>query len=472
MRTPRIWLVAATVAALGVAGCSSSPRTTFSSGTPQVATAPSVPAASVPSGGSASPSPSATPSATPKPVATLRAGNPSGHASIPSAAKAADVRHPNHIIGHGTASSCTSAAVVKAVAAGGVIIFKCGSKPVTITMKQTAKVINAHPNIVLDGAGLVTLSGGGARRILYLDTCDHAQGWTTSHCQNQAKPTLTVQNLTFTKGNSTGQEQEGGGGGAIFDRGGRLKVVNSRFTNNTCDRTGPDLGGAAIRVLSQYNNEPVYIVDSTFTGGRCSNGGALSSIGVSWDVLDCVMIGNAAIGTGANPAKSGTPGGGSGGAIYNDGNTYTLTVAGTVIENNTANEGGGAIFYVSNDRSGSLKIDHSTLKHNHSGKFQNFPGIDLPWVRTRRRSATQQSNRSGNRSVIGASRLPLRIGSVIGASRLPLRIGSVIGSLAATATHRLSHRSLAATATHRLCQWQLAAIATHRYTSKLRRHGV
>ncbi|HEY2794299.1 MAG TPA: hypothetical protein VGJ28_18175, partial [Micromonosporaceae bacterium] len=218
-------------------------------------------------------------------------------------------------------------------------------------------------------------SGGGRIRILYMDTCDKAQGWTTSHCQNQSTPQLTVQNLTFTRGNATGQLQEGGGGGAILDRGGRLKVVNSRFTGNSCDKTGPDLGGAAIRALSQYNNDPVYIVDSTFTGGRCSNGGALSSIGVTWDVIDCVMTGNAAIGSGANPAANGTPGGGSGGAIYTDGNTYTVTVAGSIIENNTANEGGGALFYVSNDHTGSLTVSYSTLTHDHSGKFQNYPGI-------------------------------------------------------------------------------------------------
>jgi len=213
------------------------------------------------------------------------------------------------------------------------------------------------------------------RRILYMDTCDAAQHWTTDHCQDQPTPSLTVQNLTFTGGNATGQLQEGGGGGAILVRGGRFKVVNSRFTDNACDSTGPDLGGAAIRVLSQYHNLPVYIVDSTFTGGRCSNGSALSSIGVTWSVLNCVMTGNAAIGNGANPAKGGTPGGGSGGAIYTDGNTYTVTVAGTIIENNTANEGGGAIFFVSNDHTGSLLISGSTLKRNHSGRFQNYPGI-------------------------------------------------------------------------------------------------
>src|SRR5256885_4058003 len=102
-------------------------------------------------------------------------------------------------------------------------------------MTTTAKVRNASPRIVLDGGGKVTLSGGGQRRILYLNTCDRAQGWTTSHCQDQATPQLTVQNMTFADGNSTGQLTDGGGGAAIFDRGGRLTVINSRFVRNRCD---------------------------------------------------------------------------------------------------------------------------------------------------------------------------------------------------------------------------------------------
>jgi hypothetical protein len=287
------------------------------------------------------------------------------------------------VVGSGTAATCTSAAVVAAVAAGGIITFDCGPAPVTIVLTATAKVRNASSaQIVIDGGGKVTLSGGGARRILYLNTCDQAQGWLTSHCQDQDRPQLTVQNLTFADGNSTGDMTEGGGGGAIFVRGGRLKVVNSRFIRNRCDPTGPDLGGAAIRVLSQYHNLPVYIVGSTFggapgTGGVCSNGGALSSIGVSWTVLNSVLSYNSAGGNGANPAKAGTPGGGSGGAIYNDGNTMTLTIAGTLIENNDAKEGGGAVFYVSNDRSGTMSIDSSVLRHNPSHGFETagLPGI-------------------------------------------------------------------------------------------------
>ncbi len=109
----------------------------------------------------------------------------------------------------------------------------------------------------------------------------------------------------------------------------------------------------------------------------CANGAALSSIGVSWSVLDSVFTGNAAVGRGANPARGGTPGGGSGGAIYLDGNTFTLTLDGTVIRDNKAAEGGGAVFFVSNDRTGTMRIRNSTVSDNPSAGFETagLPGI-------------------------------------------------------------------------------------------------
>ena len=42
---------------------------------------------------------------------------------------------------------------------------------------------------------------------------------------------------------------------------------------------------------------------------------------------------------------------------------------------NHAREGGGAVFFVSNDRSGVLEIRSSTLRHNRSDGFQTDPGI-------------------------------------------------------------------------------------------------
>ncbi|WP_373871194.1 hypothetical protein [Actinoplanes xinjiangensis] len=334
---------------------------------------PSVSAPAAPSG-SPSPKPS-------KPVVkTLpKPGNTSGRAAIPAAAKPVDTSDPDRTIGDGTPASCTSAAVVKAVAAGGVITFDCGPSPVTITMAATAKVRNPVAKVVLDGGGRVTLSGGGKRRILYMNVCDTAQGVSSAsgHCHDKVTPWLTVQNMAFTKGNATDPTDELGGGGAIFVNGGGLRVINSRFTDNRCAGTGPDIGGGAIRVRLQGGNQPVYVVGSTFSGGVCSNGGALSSIHVSWTVLNSVFSGNAAVGNGANPARDGTPGGGSGGAIYQDGDTYQLTLNGTVVEKNRANEGGGAIFFVSNDRTGTLTIRNSTLRRNVSEGFETdgLPGI-------------------------------------------------------------------------------------------------
>src|SRR5690606_35518516 len=136
-----------------------------------------------------------------------------------------------------------------------------------------------------------------------------------------------------------------------------------------CDAEGPDVGGAAVRVLSQYEGLPVYVTRSTFGGGpglgnECANGGGLSTIGSSFTVLNSWFSHNRAIGIGANPPRQGTPGGGNGGAIYNDGNTFALRICGTRIENNVANEGGGAIFFVSNNGTGQLSIESSRIVAN------------------------------------------------------------------------------------------------------------
>jgi hypothetical protein len=308
-------------------------------------------------------------------------GNPNGP-PLPDDARPVDTSRPDRVIGTGTPASCTSAAVVAAVAAGGIITFDCGPDPVTIVMTETAKVVNTSSVVVLDGGGTVTLSGAGQRRILYMNTCDPAQVWTTSHCQNQDHPQLTIQHLGFTDGNSTGDLREGGGGGAVFVRGGRVTVIGSTFTANQCDPTGPDVGGGALRVLSQFDGLPVIVATSTFggepaAGNRCANGGALSSIGVSWRIHNSVLSNNSAVGVGANPARPGTPGGGNGGAIALDGNRFTLDLVGSIVRDNVANEGGGGIFFVSNDRSGELRITSSVLESNPSLGFETpgYPGI-------------------------------------------------------------------------------------------------
>lgn len=309
------------------------------------------------------------------------AGNSDGEDAIPAEAGLEDISSPTAVVGTGTEESCTGDAFIDAVAGGGVITFDCGPDPVVITLDRPAKIFNdTGPDIVIDGEGLITLSGGGATRILYMNTCDQAQVWTTDHCQDQDHPRLSVQNLTFVDANSK-NESEYDGGGAIWVRGGRFKVINSRFFNNACADEGPDVGGGAIRVFSQFEKRPVYVVNSTFggedgLGNVCSNGGAISSIDVSWTIINSLLSFNRAIGSGGNPAESGTPGGGSGGAIYNDGNTMTLTIAGTRIEYNEVNAYGSAIFFVSNDETGNIVIDNSVITNNIGGSwYPTYPQI-------------------------------------------------------------------------------------------------
>jgi hypothetical protein len=295
----------------------------------------------------------------------------------PATTQPVDTSRPDIVIGSGTQAGCTAGALVDAVALGGVITFDCGSDPVTIAMTATAKVVNTSPVVVIDGGGLVTLDGLGQRRILYMNTCDRDQIWTTPTCQNQDHPRLTLQGMAFTRGDATGETVEGGGGGGVFVRGGQVQVFDSTFVANRCDATGADVGGGALRVLSQFEGRPVIVARSVFNDNQCSNGGATSSIGVSWQIYNSTFVGNRALGNGANPQRPGTPGGGNGGAIYLDGNEMTLELVGSVVRDSVANEGGGAVFFVSNNRSGRAFIQGSELVGNPSLGFETggFPGI-------------------------------------------------------------------------------------------------
>ena len=351
---------------------------------------PSPPAGNTPEtgsrqpGGSSDPSQPGTPSLPPTDPSTgPAAGNPDGKCPIPADAMAEDSSKPTTVVGTGTKESCTGAAFVAAVAKGGVITFDCGPDPTTITLTETAKVYNdTGPKVVIDGGNKITLSGGGKVRILYQNSCS-SELHGGADCNDQQKPALTVQNITFVDGNATGLEKgdNEGGGGAIYVRGGRFKVVNARFFGNRCDELGSDVGGGAIRVLDfpskgTSQTRPVHIVKSTFGApgkeNTCANGGALSSIGTSYTITNSLFTDNRASGHGANDGQ-----GGNGGAIYNDGNTFTLDLCGTRIENNHANEGGSAIFYVSNDRTGTLLIADSVLRNNPKGTFETpgYPGM-------------------------------------------------------------------------------------------------
>lgn len=302
-------------------------------------------------------------------------GNPDGHCPVPNDGLAEDVSHPTTVVGDGTAASCTADKVVAAVHAGGVVTFDCGADPITITVPEIQIYNDGGKNkdgsVTIDGGGKVTLSGGGNNRILYQNTCDQNLHYTTPHCQAQDTPHLVVQNIAFTAGAANATDSVLGGG-AIFVGGGTFKAVGVKVTASTQPNLKQDYAGGAIYTFNQAT-KPVYVVSSTFDGNSGCDGGALGSIGTSWTIINSVLSNNKTLGNGENPAKPGTPGGGLGGAIYNDGNDYTLTLCGDKVDANMAAElGSGSIFQVVDDLSGDLKIDQCAFTGNsNTGSVQS-----------------------------------------------------------------------------------------------------
>ncbi|BDG01496.1 right-handed parallel beta-helix repeat-containing protein [Anaeromyxobacter oryzae] len=258
-------------------------------------------------------------------------------------ARLADVSTPTTVVGDGTPASCTAAALQAAAAAGGTIVFACGPSPVTITVSSA---IVFRKETVLDGGGLVTLSGGGTSRILFLDSS-----------YDQATPRLTVQRLVFRDGMgpATGDDTAVGGG-AIYRDGGSLTVVSCTFENDRARAAGQDAAGGAIY---GFGGGETVIVESTFTGNSASNGGAIGSLNADLVVVNSAFTGNAASGSGGNPGQ-----GGCGGAIYMDGTREKAILCGVRIAGNAAGGLGGGVFRVSNDATGSFTMNASIVDAN------------------------------------------------------------------------------------------------------------
>ena len=302
------------------------------------------------------------------------AGNPDGTASVPRRSARSTPRSRPASSAPARRRAAPSAAVVQAVAAGGIITFDCGPDPVTITMTATAKVVNdTGPKIVLDGGGKVTLSGGGRRRILYMNTCDQAQvldhvalpgpGPPAAH---RAEPHLRRRQLHRRRPRRRRRRRD------LRARRAASRSSTRASSATAATRPGPTSAARAIRVLEPVAG-PAGVRRATApsaaptAGQRCSNGGALSSIGVSWMVLNSLFSDNTAIGNGANPAQAGHAGRRQRRRhLQRRQHVHRSRSPARSSRTTHANEGGGAIFFVSNDRTGTLRIEDSTLRRNPS----------------------------------------------------------------------------------------------------------
>lgn len=274
------------------------------------------------------------------------------------------------VVGDGSAASCTAAAFESAVQKGGVT-FNCGPDQVTITLDHPIRLLNnAGPDglghRVIDGGGKVILSGGNKTSLLYQDACDPTLGQVAGDCTSSPNPSLIIQNLALANGIAAADSS---GGGAVYLRGGRLKIISSAFCNNAAGSSGAERAGGAVHVEHAYGQ--VYVVNSLFGGNadcvnRSSNGGHLGGKSTSFTVLNSQLTHGGANGYGTNPPAPNTPGGGCGGAIYSHGNGMNLTICGSTFRENQAVEAGGAVFFSADDLLGTVRIDRSLFTASHS----------------------------------------------------------------------------------------------------------
>jgi hypothetical protein len=297
------------------------------------------------------------------------------------------------VVGTGTASSCTDAALNTALAGGGLVTFNCGSAPATIDISTGTGTKTIAADTTIDGGSLITISGGHSVGVFSVNTgvTFTVQNLTIANGTNSATyfgggiangGTLTVNNTTFsdnsasnlgggsgggignsgtlTVTNSTFSGNSGGGGGGIVNEG-MLTVTNSTFSGNSA----PNIGG------SITNDGTLTVTNSTFSGNSSSVGGA--------------AILNQGTLTVTNSTFSGNSTGLSGGAIRNQ---STVTVTNSTFSGNS----GGSI----SNNFGPLTVTNSTFSGNSGGSIINDPGGTVTVTNTIVANSTSGGNCSGS----------------------------------------------------------------------------
>jgi hypothetical protein len=253
-------------------------------------------------------------------------------------------------LGNGAPGSITTAQLQAALDAGGRIVLDQGPAPSTMIVDQTLVASRAT---VLDGGGLVTLSGGGVRRILSIMNPDPAP--------DAPLFTVTLQNIALADAFTTG-----GRGAAIykehdfeFPHKVSLKLVNCRFEGNDAplDASPQDDGGGAFygELLNRID-----IAHCVFDDNSGSNGGAVYSLGsLRLNIVDSEFTANRAIGSGGNPGN-----GGNAGALGVDGGARLVDVCRTRFVGNTSNAFGGGFFSVMYDAQSRTRFEDVEFRGN------------------------------------------------------------------------------------------------------------
>ena len=277
------------------------------------------------------------------------------------------------VLGNGSPGSITTTAIQTALDAGGAIVLDQGPNPSTVNLTSTLVASRA---VVLDGGGLVSLSGGGVRRILDIVNPDPAP--------NAPLFTVTLQRIGLVDGHTNG-----GRGGAIYKQHGSefphkvsLKLVDCHFEGNDAplDGSSQDDGGGAF--YAELMNR-IDVGGCSFVDNSGSNGGALYSLGsLRVNIVDSLFEANRAIGSGGNPGN-----GGNGGALGVDGAERLVDVCRTRFVDNQSNAFGGGFFSVMYDMLSRSRFEDVEFRGNLQQSNTEHTGgayiQDGPWAMER-----------------------------------------------------------------------------------------
>ncbi len=248
------------------------------------------------------------------------------------------------VVGEGTPGSCTeqalhdAAAEINASSGGGSLTFDCGGEH-TITLTQS---LFFSTTAILDGQGLITLSGGDSVRVIELD--HHVD--------------FVIQRITIRDGFVAAGSENESGAGLLHPWFGTLKAIDVQFIDNHSASEDHDVGGGAI--YAGGLTEAV-LSGCGFVGNSGSTGGGVLSRSTNLRVIDSIFVDNSA----TTYADSGQYG--NGGGLYIDrmwlDAPVDFAICGSVFEGNHAKVHGSALFSYNLEGSGAL-IDRCSFLAN------------------------------------------------------------------------------------------------------------
>jgi predicted outer membrane repeat protein len=305
------------------------------------------------------------------------------------------------IVGSGTPSSCTEAALQAQLAAGGTVTFNYGAGQQTIAMPNTMVFGQTNPKTIIDGNDTITLDGTG-----------NTSGMIIIFGSSTALPDVTMRHLTIANGNIT----TGLNAGGAIQNFGKLTLDTVTLRNSRADGSGaifqePCTGCLTPTLTASHctfqNNSNTAIsveggiatiADSTFTGNSSRLGSGIdiysnSTFTVTMPVERCTFENNTSVfGGGAIAVELLNTG--SSVVIANDtftGNTATdpssqgsalylgaspVTISNCMIAGNTAPSGRGAIYF--NTFTPVAVMNNAIIASNTGGTVRSLPAASSP----------------------------------------------------------------------------------------------